>query len=144
MKWSLLGVLSVLAGTLVTARPAAAQPAPPLTAMRVIGVASPGYSNGNAWDPVPSGALATPHNHGGNWLQVAVYEEGYATNQSAYFNGSRMTLVQSVPQVGANRRVYGYVHYYRINTTFTSGTVTSQATSLVFPFRTLSTRMYVQ
>ncbi len=121
-----------------------AQPAPALTEIRVIAVASPAYKNGTAWDEVPAGAIATRNNHGGTWIRVAVLERGYGRNSMASWNGTRLTLYQSEPRFGADRRIWGYIRYYGVNTNFTSGVVTAQATSINSPVRTLSTRLTVQ
>ena len=123
---------------------ATAQPAPALTAEYVVGVKSTGYTNGQQWDYVPQGAFITPGNHTGPELLVAVYEQGYANNQIAFFNGMRMQLLQSQPLVNAQSQIYGYIRYYYIQTPFTSGTFRCQSTSINFPFNTLSTSLSIK
>ena len=119
-----------------------AQPAPALSQLRAE-VSSSGYT---LWDPVPVGGISTPHDHKGPTLIVRVFETGYASSSSriAQFNGTRMTLIRSDPQVNASRQVTGCINYYRYDGSWTSGTFTYQATSLVYPYRTLSLRIYVR
>jgi len=141
---NVIAVSMVIAMLAVAAPRVEAQAAPALTEVRCLGVASPHYRNGSAWDNVPSGAIATTNNHGGNWIRVAVLERGYGQNSMASFNGTKMTLYKSEAQVGADRRVWGYIRYYQLNVNFTSGSVTAQSTSINFPVRTRTTRLNVR
>lgn len=140
----LLCLLMALAFTAIWVDRVQAEPAPALSEVRVVGVASTSYLNGTKWNEVPVGAISTPNDHGGTWVNVAVLERGYGQNSMAFFNGTRMTLYQSEPLIGQDRKIWGYIRYYRLNVKFTSGTVTSQAASINGPFRTLSTRLNVR
>lgn len=142
---SLAPVVACLAVVLGTAGRAAAQPAPGLTEMRVIGVASPQFAGGRVWDsPIAPGAAATPGNHGGGWIRVAVFERGYANSQVATFNGTRMQLYQSDPVVGADRKVYGWIRYYYLATPSTGGWFGNSARSIAAPWGTRSTGISIR
>ncbi|MEY4181091.1 MAG: hypothetical protein RLY70_4666 [Planctomycetota bacterium] len=127
----------ILALFMVSAtRDAFAQPAPALSEMRVIGVASPMYKNGTEFEKITANNLATPNDHGGNWLIVLVEERGYANGQFATLGGMSMKLAKSEPLVGFDRKVYGYLRYYTYEKPFTSGRFKCSASSLTFPWGT--------
>jgi hypothetical protein len=130
--------------TLLPADEAKAQPAPPLTEFRVIGVLSVGHLGGSQWDEPRAGAISTPGDHRGGGLYVAVFERGYGQGSTASFNGSRMTLVQSEPLVGADRRVFGWIRYYHSPVNFTSGRFTSSSRSMNSPWNSMSTSLTIR
>ena len=130
--------------SLLQVNQAMAQPAPTLTEFRVVGVRSIGYLNASQYDTVPPGASITPNDHRGGGLIVAVFERGYGHLQTASFNGVRMNLVHSEPDIGPGNRIRGYIRYYHSSTNFTSGTFTSSARSINFPFNTMSTRLTIR
>ena len=123
-----------------------AQAAPALTGLRVLGVSSTGFGLGRLdslgipsnWDLIANGQFATGSAaHSGPVLWVATYEAGYSVTRQAKFNGTSMVLVASepVPRTGP---AYGWIRYWRLNSSFTSGQFTTSATS-VRTFRQLST-----
>ena len=122
---------------------AQAQPAPPLIQLQseFLSTGSP-----NVWDIVPVGGFSTKWDHYGPTLLVGVLETGYAstTSRVARFNGVNMKFVKSEAQYRADRKVWGYLVYYRYDGPWVSGNFTYQATSLVFPYKTLTQRIYVQ
>ena len=130
--------------TLLPANEAKAQPAPPLTEFRVVGVMSIGYLGGSQWDQPRAGAFSTPGDHRGGGLYVAVFERGYGQGSTASFNGNRMTLVHSEPQIGANRVIFGWIRYYHSPVNFTSGQFTSSSRSINSPWNTMSTRLTIR
>lgn len=77
-------------------------------------------------------------------LCVQTQEVGYGTNQIAQFNGNRLTERSSAPTLGAGRVVTGWTRVWCYQGSFTSGTFTFQATSINFPWNTLSTRLYIR
>jgi hypothetical protein len=139
---SLLAAALCVAG--LTAGPATAQPAPGLTQYRVVGVASPQYMGGQKWDPVAPGAVITTGDHGGAWLLVAVYEEGYANGQNSVFNTVTMSLYSSQALYNSNNQIYGWIRYYHLPQPFTGGRFTSSANSLGVPFGTKSTGLTIR
>lgn len=120
-----------------------AGPAPPLKSLVVIAVASPAYKGGKEWDYIPSNALTTTNDHGGDWIRVAVLETGYGQAQSAVFSSTKMTLYQSDP-VPATGVATGFIRYYYLKKTFTSGRFTNQATSINAPWNTISTGLNIK
>ena len=116
-------------------------PAPALSQVKVIGVISSKYPN---WESIPQGNLSTQQDHGGPQLCVQTQEVGYGTNQIAQFNGNRLTQRSSAPTLGAGRVVTGWTRVWCYQGSFTSGTFTFQATSINFPWNTLSTRLYIR
>jgi hypothetical protein len=149
---SLTSALLIAAMIIALAPPSVclAGPAPPLTQVRVIDVMSTGYGfisySDYFWDPVYPGAVATTQDHYGPYLFVAVLETGYAqpSSRQALFNGNNMTLVNSIPQYGPYPYVTGWVQIYGYYGNWTSGTFQYQATSMVVPIKTLSTRLYIR
>ena len=117
--------------------------APPLTSMVVVAVASPAYKGGTQWDYIPANALTTTNDHGGDWICVAVLETGYGTAQNAAFNNTTMSLYRSDP-VPATGVTTGFIRYYSLNKTFTSGRFTNQAKSMNSPWNTISTGLNVK
>jgi len=132
--------------TLIPADEAKAQwgPAPPLTEFRVVGVLSVGHLGGSQWDTPRAGAISTPGDHRGGGVYVAVFERGYGQGSIASFNGSRMTLVQSEPQIGANRVVFGWIRIYYSPANFTSGRFTSSSRSMNSPWNSMSTSLTIR
>lgn len=116
-------------------------PAPALSGVSVIGVISSNYPN---WESIPQGNLSTQKDHGGSQLCVQTQEVGYGTNQIAQFNGNRLIERSSAAILGAGRVVTGWTRVWCYQGSFTSGTFTFQATSINFPWNTLSTRLYIR
>jgi hypothetical protein len=130
--------------TLLPADEAKAQPAPPLTEFRVVGVRSVGHLGGSQWDTPRAGAISTPGDHRGGGLYVAVFERGYGQGSTASFNGNRMTLVRSDPQIGANRVIFGWIRIYYSPENFTSGRFTSSSRSINHPRNLMSTSLFIR
>ena len=114
------------------------QSAPPLTAVNITGVQSPA---GN--EAIPSGALSTRRDHGGNYIDVTVVERGYSSWRSAQLNGANMQLVSRTPVVTSGR-VTGWVNRFRYSGFTRGGRFVFRATSATFPFRTLSTYINIR
>ncbi|MFK0734832.1 MAG: DUF4879 domain-containing protein [Gloeotrichia echinulata GP01] len=117
-------------------------PAPALTAVKVVLVQSSGFSS----DPIPSGSLSTPNDHNGPSLTVVTEDVGYGQSQIALFNGNRMKLVSSEPLPGRKPGtiVTGWRYTWSYQGSFANGTFTYQSTSINFPVRTLSTRLFIR
>jgi len=112
--------------------------APPLNSLTVVAVASPAYKGGAEWDYIPRNALTTTNDHGGDWICVAVLETGYGQGQNAAFNNTTMTLYRSDP-VSSYGTITGFIRYYYVYKTFTTGRFTNQATSMTSPWNTVGT-----
>ena len=119
------------------------QPAPASTPVRAACVASPQFQRGQTCDPVAVGAITTSGDHGGSVLQVLTEEVGYGQNQIAQFNGARMRLVNEQPKL-QGRNIVGWWRVWEYRDTFTSGTFTFQATSMVGVPVTRSTRLFIR
>jgi hypothetical protein len=116
-------------------------PAPALSSVRVTAVASSKYPYR---DPIPQGSLSTPQDHGGPSLCVETTEVGYGQNQIAKFNGNRLTENSSTAILGTGNIVTGWKRVWCYQGSFTSGTFTFQATSINFPWNTLSTFLNIR
>jgi hypothetical protein len=114
-----------------------AGPAPALTQVRVHAVRS--TRSNQVWEYPSPYSFATPGDHAGPFLQVAVLETGYSSWRQAVFNGTPMRLVESIPQVNASRTVWGYIRVFQYDGAFASGSFSYQADSMVYPYRRLST-----
>ena len=86
-----LAVLSAFASTSVHA-----DPAPNLSSVRVYAVGSSNYGD---WEFLPTGALSTANDHGGQ-VQVAVLEFGYGVNPVATMNGNSVSIYESTAVCG--------------------------------------------
>ncbi|MFM6201593.1 MAG: DUF4879 domain-containing protein, partial [Dolichospermum sp.] len=119
------------------------QPAPPLSSVSITAVQS---TDNPSWESIPRGNLSTSKDHGGRSLCVKTEERGYGQNQIVLFSGNRMLERSSTPILGWGRIVVGWKREwcYSSNTTFSSGRVTFQATSINFPHNTLSTSLSIR
>ncbi|MFM6253732.1 MAG: DUF4879 domain-containing protein [Dolichospermum sp.] len=117
------------------------QPAPPLSSVSITAVQS---TDNPSWESIPRGNLSTSKDHGGRSLCVKTEERGYGQNQIVLFSGNRMLERSSTPILGWGRIVVGWKRECSSNTTFSSGRVTFQATSINFPHNTLSTSLSIR
>jgi hypothetical protein len=138
---TILGLSTTIGISVAGMEQAISAPAPALSQVKVIGVISSNYPN---WESIPQGNLSTQQDHGGPQLCVQTQEVGYGRNQIAQFNGNRLTERSSAPTLGAGRVVTGWTRVWCYQGSFTSGTFTFQATSINFPWNTLSTRLYIR
>jgi len=119
-------------------------PAPPLTALKVVGVYSDkgGVNGKGGWEQPITSIFSTQYPHYGNTLEVNVCETGYGQFPIAKFNTVPMTLVSSTPTLNGSL-VTGFCRTWLYKDSFNGGIFTYQATSINYPFRTLSIRFSI-
>jgi hypothetical protein len=126
---------------LVMPAPSQAQPAPPLSRLQIIAV----YSPQGGVELIADNQFLTANDHGGAFIQFATDEVGYATNQIATFNGVRATQYASQPLYWSGTNIIaGWRRYWQVNGNFTSGQIRYQATSINYPFNTMSDWLQVR
>lgn len=127
----------VIALTLITALPHAthAAPAPPLSYLQVLAVSS---ANSPSWEYPPSSQYTTTVDHGGSWLLIATEEYGYGQSRIAKFNGVTVPEYSNQMITDSGGTVIGWIRYWRITGTITSGQFTYQSTSINSPWNTMS------
>lgn len=112
----------------------AAAPAPALSYLQVVAVAS---ANSPSWEYVGRDQFLTNVDHGGAWLYIATQERGYGFTPIAKFNGVTVAQDSSQPIV-ENGIVVGYTRYWYITSNTASGQFTYQNTSTNSPWNTMS------
>ncbi len=122
-----------------------AGPAPALSSLEVRYV---GSSN-QGWEPIAASQLLTTRDHGGPQLRALTVEGGYGRTPIAFMNGVRLPsaaryLSEPICDASnflaacrAGQTVIGWRHYWNLDG-YQSGRFSSQNTSIVFPFRTLT------
>ncbi len=72
-------------------------PAPPLSFLQILAVASQNHPNwnDNVWGP---NRYSTAEDHGGDWILVATYERGYGSTGVAKLDGNPATLYNTFPK----------------------------------------------
>lgn len=113
---------------------AAAAPAPALSYLQVLAVAS---ANSPTWEYVVRDQFLTNVDHGGAWLYIATEERGYGYTPVAKFNGVTIAQYKSDPIV-ENGIIVGYIRYWYITSNTASGQFTYQNTSTNSPWNTMS------
>jgi 1-aminocyclopropane-1-carboxylate deaminase/D-cysteine desulfhydrase-like pyridoxal-dependent ACC family enzyme len=118
-----------------------AAPAPPLTKIYVDTINS---SQGGK-EKISSSQNSTQKDHGGDWLEVITFEQGYKIANFAKFNDESMRLVNYTGVDLNGDRVYdGFYYYWRIDKPFTEGKFTTQSTSTNAPWNTMSTYINIK
>lgn len=116
-------------------------PAPPLTDIRVLLVSSEQAGD----ETIRANQTTTSLDHGGSWIQVVTYEEGYASSRKATFNGYSMDLTDfQLVDTDGDRIGDGFQCLWTDKSSFTSGQFMSEATSSNYPWNTMQTRINVK
>lgn len=139
-----LGTILGIAGiSFVDIKQAISQPAPPLSSVAITAVNS---SQNPSWELIQSGNFSTSKDHGGRSLCVQTEERGYGQSQSVLLNGKKMTQRSSTAITGFGRIIVGWKREwcYTSSTSFSSGRVIFQATSINAPRNTLSTALNIR
>ncbi|WP_299010970.1 DUF4879 domain-containing protein [uncultured Shewanella sp.] len=117
-------------------------PAPPLTALEIIGVLS--YSSG--WTYVSNvNDLVHPYNVA-DIIAIHTIEYGYGQNRIAKFNGSNLVKYDETAILDSGNVVIGWHYGYSItdwNFMADSGSATYQATSINSPWNTETDSLYI-
>lgn len=131
-----LVLFALVAATLTVSTPVrvAAAPAPALTYLQIVAVAS---ANSPSWEYVGRDQLLTNVDHGGAWLYIATQERGYGFTPVAKYNGVTVAQDSSDPIV-ENGLVVGYTRYWYITQNTANGQFTYQNTSTNSPWNTMS------
>ena len=130
----------VLVIVLLAAVAVCAAPAPPLTSVAVIKVASAQVPAGEA---ITAYQYSTVRDHGGAYLDVTTREMGYAINRRAAYNSAPM-IQTAVTYIMSGTTVVGFTRTWRTYNPAPSGRFAYQATSQVYPVRTLSCSLSIR
>lgn len=114
-------------GLLVTHGQASAGPAPAISSYQIYAVRSAQSPN---WEYPNASAVITANDHGGAYIDVAVLEMGYSTSRMATMDTYGMTLIDTLNVTNNTGAIVGYIYVFRITKGFTSGTVSTSATSI--------------
>lgn len=120
-----------------------------ITYYQIIDVISANYPT---WEDIGSLQTSTVNNHGGAWIDVAVFQYGYGNPNSATLSGYlgnhyRRDLVcgsLSAPYFcGVGETATGFVDYFEFTGPQT-GQYTSSASSVAYPYGTWTDSLYIQ
>ncbi|MFO0425229.1 MAG: DUF4879 domain-containing protein [Planctomyces sp.] len=107
-----------------------AGPAPSVSSFEVLTVRS-AQSGGNWERPYLSPSdITSKWDHGGAYIEVAVYQNGYSNSTRAVMNTYPMTLVYTEKVVNAQRVVTGFIYVYRIQRSMSAGTASFYCNSI--------------
>ncbi|MBU3950365.1 MAG: YolA family protein [Proteobacteria bacterium] len=121
-----------------TDKVATASSAPPVSLLQFTGVISQYYST---WEDIGTYQTITVYDHGGTYMYLEVLEIGYGYDY-AWMSGAQLSEVAKYNVVSGGI-VVGFVHYYDASG-YQGGYATTSATSINYPYNTMSDALTVQ
>jgi hypothetical protein len=113
-------------------------PAPPLTAIFVYAACSEYQPNWVVYNTPNSHSRTSATGQGGSWMNVATLEIGYGQNHLAWMSGRSAPNYQSLPvDLDGDSIVDAFLEAWDV-TGLPKGQFTSQATSINYPWNTMS------
>ncbi|MDX1968854.1 MAG: DUF4879 domain-containing protein [Planctomycetaceae bacterium] len=113
---------------MIATQPVVAAPAPAVSYYQIYAVRS--AQSSGTWEYPKSSDVVTTWDHGGSYIDVAVYQRGYSSSRQAKMDTYGMSLVETLYDKDSSGAIVGFYYIFRIQKGFASGTVSSSAISI--------------